>query len=188
VSGDKTCDNASVGVLIESYGRRGAPRWLFTWRNTFPFSVAPVSGHVFDEHGDYRDAAVAEVKEEVGLTVEELYPTMVGGWQPNRCCREPGPAGTGHAWQVFTATVSGELKPSDREVRQARWLLRDEVQLLANRTMLHAQGRVRAADFTECPGIEPVWVGFLAELDVIRMPVAGVELVRQLMAEGRTLT
>lgn len=176
------CDNASVGVIIERDGR-----WLFIWRNTFPFSVAPVSGHVFDEHPGYRDAAVAEVKEEAGLTVEALYPTGVGGWRPNRCRREPGPAGTGHQWEVYTAVVSGELNPSPREVRLARWLSYPQVQLLANRTMLHAQGRISDRGWEESPGIEPVWTGFLAALGMIRLPDGDLRLIEASMAEGRPL-
>lgn len=175
----KKCDNASVGVLAERNGR-----WLFIWRNTFPFSVAPVSGHVFDEHGSYRDAAVAEMREEAGLTVEGLFPTGAGGWRPNRCRREPGPAGTGHLWEVYRATVSGDLAPSPREVRLARWLSAPQMQLLANRTMLRAQGRVSDGSWDESPGIEPVWTGFLATLGMIRMSPGDLSLVEAEMTES----
>jgi ADP-ribose pyrophosphatase YjhB (NUDIX family) len=178
----KRCDNASVGVLAERKGR-----WLFVWRNTFPFSVAPVSGHVFDEHRCYDEAARAEMREEAGLEVESLYLTPAGGWRPNRCRREPGPAGTGHLWEVYTATVSGELAPSQREVKQARWLGHAQVQLLANRTMLYAQNRVPEDEWRDSPGIEPVWVGFLADLDLVRMPVENLDLVARHAAEGRPL-
>jgi 8-oxo-dGTP pyrophosphatase MutT (NUDIX family) len=178
----KRCDNASVGVLAERKGR-----WLFIWRNTFPFNVAPVAGHVFDEHAGYVEAARAELREEAGLDVAEVHWTPVGGWRPNRCRREPGPAGTGHLWEVYTATVSGDVTPSPREVRAARWLSQAQVQLLANRTMLYAQGRLTEEDWQEVPGIEPVWVGFLADLDLVRMPVESLELVARLMAEGRPL-
>jgi ADP-ribose pyrophosphatase YjhB (NUDIX family) len=186
----KTCDNASVGVLAEYTGGNGRPRWLFIWRNTFPFSVAPVSGHVFDEHEHYTDAARAELKEEVGLEVTEVYWTPVGGWRPNRCRREPGLLGTGHQWEVYIAYLGvspPDLKLSQREVRLARWLSAPQVQLLANRTLLYVQGRVDESDWREAPGIEPVWVGFLAELDVIRMPAGSLELIAEHMAEGRPM-
>lgn len=183
MNGDaKRCDNASVGVLAERNGR-----WLFIWRSTFPFSVAPVSGHVFDDHAGYRDAAVAEMKEEAGLTVEGLFPTGVRGWRPNRCRRKPGPAGTGHLWEVYRATVSGDLAPSPREVRAARWLSAPQMQLLANRTMLRAQGRVSDGSWDESPGIEPVWTAFLASLGMIRMSPEDLSLVEASMAEGRSL-
>lgn len=186
----KRCDNASVGVIAEHTDGNGQPRWLFIWRNTFPFSVAPVSGHVFDEHSHYADAARAELKEEVGLDVTEVHRTPVGGWRPNRCRREPGPVGTGHQWEVYVAylgTRVPELVPSEREVKTARWLNRAEVQFLANQTMLYARGRISEESYRGSPGIEPVWVGFLAELDVIRMAAADLELIAELMAEGRTM-
>lgn len=177
MSSGKKCDNASVGVLIERQGR-----WLLLWRANPPVGIAPVAGHVFDEHKNYRDAAVAEVEEELGLTVEELRPAGVGGWRPNKCRREPGPKGTGHEWEVFTATVSGELRPSPAEASMARWLSHSQVQLLANRTLLHALGRVGDADFGEYPGIEPVWVEFLASLGVIRMSAFDLEMIARLAA------
>lgn len=180
----KQCDNASAGVLIERSPSPGHPRWLMTWRANFPHGVAPVAGHVFDEHKSYEDAAAAEVKEETGLDVTWLHPTGVGGWQPNRCRRKPGKLGTGHQWMVYTASVEGELSPSAREVKKARWLSRPEVQLLANRTVMYARGRICEAEFEDCPGIEPVWVGFLAQLDVIRVPAADMALTSGLAAEG----
>jgi ADP-ribose pyrophosphatase YjhB (NUDIX family) len=184
----RKCDNASVGVLAERTDGNGRPRWLFIWRNTFPFDVAPVAGHVFDEHEHYVDAARSELKEEAGLEVTEVHWTPAGGWRPNRCKRDPGAEGTGHHWEVYIAylgTSVPELKPSEREVRQARWLSRAQVQLLANRTLLYAEGRVGDSDWRESPGIEPVWVGFLADLDVIRMPAGKLELIAALVTEGR---
>ena len=183
----KQCDNASVGVLAERTDGNGQPRWLFIWRNTFPFSVAPVSGHVFDEHLSYTDAARAELKEEAGLDVTEVHWTPVGGWRPNRCRREPGPKGTGHQWEIYVAYLGlqvPELKLSEREVKLARWLSAPQVQLLANQTVLYAHGRVSDSEFQDFPGIEPVWVGFLAELDVVRLPVADLLAVEQLAADG----
>ncbi|MDP4501100.1 hypothetical protein [Nonomuraea turcica] len=42
----KVCDNASVGVLITNHTKQ----WLMIERATFPFGVASVAGHVFDDH------------------------------------------------------------------------------------------------------------------------------------------
>lgn len=179
-TGAKDCDSASVGVLAEQKGR-----WLFIWRGTFPYSVSPVSGHVFDEYESYEEAARARVREEAGLEVTALHLTPAGGWRPDRCSRTPGPLATGHAWEVYTATVSGTLDPSQREARTARWLSQPEVQLLANRTLLHAQGRIDTEDYRDSPGIEPVWVGFLADLDLVRMSLEDLGLVSRHMAEGR---
>lgn len=180
-----TCDNASVGVLAERT-EHGRTRWLFIWRNQWPLYVAPVAGHVYDEHSCYGDAARAEMREEAGLTVEALHVTGVGGWRPNRCRRNPGPNGAGHMWEVYTAKVSGELAPSGREVRRARWLSQPQVQLLANRTVLLATGRLDAEDYRENPGIEPVWMQFLAQMDlVLGTSVAELEAVERLLAQER---
>lgn len=172
----RQCDNASAGVLIERDGR-----WLFLWRASFPPGVAPVAGHVFDEHRSYEDAARAEVKEEAGLSVESLSDTGTGRWRANRCRRVPGAMGQGHLWKVYTATVSGELAPSQREVKRARWLSRPQVQLLANRTMLRATGAISEEDFREYPGIEPVWVSFLVSLDLISMATSDLMMIDLLM-------
>lgn len=186
----KTCDSASVGVLAERTGPQGRARWLFIWRSTFPNGVAPVSGHVSGEHEHYADAARAALKEEAGLEVAEVHWTPVGGWRPDRCRHRPGAAGTGHQWEVYVAYLDGpepELKVPEREVRMARWLSAPQVQLLANRTLLYAQGRVAEGDWCNFPGIEPVWTGFLAELDVIRMRERDLELIAHHMAERRPL-
>jgi ADP-ribose pyrophosphatase YjhB (NUDIX family) len=175
----KRCDNASVGVLVERAGP-GAPRWLFIWRARPPAGVAPVAGHVFDEHRTYEDAARAEVSEETGLAVTALHDTGIGCWRDNRCRREPGPRGTGHRWEVYTARARGSLAPAPGEASAAQWLSRPQVQFLANRTMLLARGRTDPAGFREAPGIEPVWVSFLASLDVITMPVSDLELIEEL--------
>jgi 8-oxo-dGTP pyrophosphatase MutT (NUDIX family) len=166
------CDNASVGVLIA----REDGRYLMFDRATFPAGVAPCAGHVFDAHAGYADAARAEVREELGLTVERLEPTTVGGWRPNRCRRQPGPRGPGHDWRIYTAAVSGTLTPS-RETRNARWLDRGDMQRLADRTASYAHGELSGAEFRAAPGIEPVWVGFLDDLGLIRMSAADLTAI-----------
>jgi ADP-ribose pyrophosphatase YjhB (NUDIX family) len=175
----KQCDNASVGVMI-----RQDWRWLFFERATLPVGIAPCAGHVFDEHESYQEAACAEVAEELGLTVKTLYSTGVGGWRPNRCRREPGPQGTGHMWLVYTAVVSGELRPSARETRNVRWLEEQDMQSLAGRTAAYARGEVSESLFTAAPGIEPVWVGFLVELGLISMRASTLAAIEQVAATG----
>lgn len=147
----KVCDNTSVGVIITNTDGD----FLIFDRNTFPPGVAPVAGHV-DTHGTVRDAAEAEVREEVGLTVVSLS-EITTGWRNNRCRRLPGPRGVGHQWTVFHAVVTGDLNPSTRETRNARWVPAGELQDLADRTSAHAFGFVTDADFAASPGLEPVW-------------------------------
>jgi ADP-ribose pyrophosphatase YjhB (NUDIX family) len=173
----KQCDNASVGVMIQQDGR-----WLFFERATFPVGIAPCAGHVFDEHESYQDAAVAEVAEELGLAVKELQLTGVGGWRPNCCRREPGPQGTGHLWNVYTASVSGKLRPSPREARNVRWLEAEDMQHLAGRTAAYARSEMSSTMFAALPGIEPVWVSFLVALGMVSMRYSDLALIEQVAA------
>ncbi|MEV4258736.1 NUDIX hydrolase [Spirillospora sp. NPDC049652] len=176
----KRCDNASVGVVITD----PAGRFLMFDRVTFPAGVAPVAGHVFDEHEGYADAARAEVAEELGLTVTGLEATRVGGWRSNRCRRVPGSRGTGHQWQIFTATVTGALAPSVRETRNARWVTANEMQELAHRTTEYAVGLLTTGEFTARPGLEPVWCRWMADLGVIRLSRGALLVLEDLAAAG----
>ncbi|MFF9310107.1 NUDIX hydrolase [Streptomyces sp. NPDC014748] len=157
----KVCDNTSVGVVITT----DAGDFLMFDRATFPPGVAPAAGHI-DDHGTAEDAARAEVEEELGLTVTALT-HVTGWWRNNRCRRLPGPRGTGHEWTVYQASVTGTLSPSTRETRNVRWLGRQELQDLADRTVAYAAGRLTDPEFTAMPGIEPVWVQWFANLGVL---------------------
>ncbi|WP_067828351.1 NUDIX domain-containing protein [Actinomadura kijaniata] len=167
----KTCDNASVGVLIED----GQGRLLLLTRATPPVGIAPCAGHVFDEHtvtgpdgrvnvvASYRAAAAAEVAEELGLTVVGHLELVTFGWRTAACRRIPGPGGPGHHWHVYRAQVTGELAPSTRETRGAEFYDRDALQALAARTIAYAWDQVSIQEFEADPGLEPVWVRWLVE-------------------------
>lgn len=158
-----TCDSTSVGVIVAD----GHGNYLLFDRATFPPGAAPPAGHV-DDHGSYQAAAHAEVAEETGLTVVSLQ-YVTGGWRDNRCRRDPGPwpATIGHQWSVYLATVTGDLQPSPRETRHARWLNRRDIQALSARTVEYAYGNVSAEDWLRSPGIEPVWVRWLSDAGLI---------------------
>jgi hypothetical protein len=181
------CDNASVGVVIRD---PGSDRWLMFERGRFPAGVAPVAGHVWDEHAAadavpedaYRAAARAEVAEELGLTVVDLIDAGVGGWRPNRCRRPGGRRGVGHHWRIYQATVTGDLAPSPDEARHPQWLSRGQLQQLADLTIAYAAGLVSDEDWTARPGIEPVWVDWLAQLGLIQAGLSDLVLVDQLAA------
>jgi 8-oxo-dGTP pyrophosphatase MutT (NUDIX family) len=154
------CDNRSVGVIAED----GYGNFLLFERAT-PAGIAPAAGHV-DNHGGWEETARAEVAEELGLTVVSLE-HVTGGWRPNACHREPGPRGPGHDWRVYRATVAGDLHPCPREARNVRWLNHRDVRELADRTAGYAAGRLTTADFAARPGIEPVWIQWLADAGII---------------------
>lgn len=163
------CDNTSVGVIIEDE----AGRLLMFDRARFPIGTAPAAGHV-DGHGGYEAAARTEVEEELGLTVVELtpavhwsHPDRRGMWRRNACRWHPGPRGVGHEWKVYHAVVTGELQPSAWETKNTRWIDRYDLPALADRTHAYAKGLISAAEFAASPGIEPVWVRFLVEAELL---------------------
>ncbi|MET8014765.1 NUDIX hydrolase [Streptomyces sp. NPDC005271] len=158
----KLCDHASIGVLIS------CPDGLLVFeRATLPTGIAPVAGHL-DQHGSPEQAACDEVAEEVGLAVTHLHP-LLEQWRPNRCRRTPtGPVG--HRWWIFQAQVSGTVRPSLREVRAPRWMHPDQLQHYALRTAAYAEGSLDKAEFEQDPGLEPVWVRFLHDLQLITLP------------------
>ncbi|WP_219826030.1 NUDIX domain-containing protein [Nonomuraea typhae] len=163
---EPVCDRTSVGVLITD----PQGRYLMFERASAPIGVAPAAGHAA-EHGTFEEAAHAEVAEELGLTVTSLTP-LIHGWRDNVCGRHPAPEADGrrgHHWEIFQAKVTGTPAPSPRETRQARWLSVEELQQFARRTAEHALGLIDAATFAAAPGIEPVWVGWLAEAGLIAL-------------------
>lgn len=177
------CDNAVVAVII----RDELGRLLVIERATFPAGVAVAAGHV-DDHGTPQDAAIAEVSEELGLTIDpDSLWLLTGGWRPNRCGRIPGPRGIGHTWSVFEASATtGDLEPSQRETRGARWLYSGQVQELASRTALYAHGRITDEEFQADPGIEPVQVQWLVDAGVIDIGPEDLALIDELAHRGGT--
>jgi 8-oxo-dGTP pyrophosphatase MutT (NUDIX family) len=169
----KPCDHAAVGVLISS------PAGLLVFERVRPpAGIAPVAGHV-DQHGGPEQAARAEVGEEVGLTVTSLLP-LTTAWRPNRC-RRPATDRVGHYWSVYRAEVSGQIRPSAQEVRVPRWLHQDQLQQHALRTAAYAEGRLSEAQFAAEPGLEPMWVRFLHELELVRLPDDALSLIDKVL-------
>lgn len=169
----KHCDHAAVGVLISS------PAGLLVFeRARPPAGIAPVAGHV-DRHGGPEQAARAEVAEEVGLTVTSLY-LLTTAWRPNRC-RRPTSDRVGHYWSIYRARVSGQIRPSAQEVRAPRWLDSDELQQHALRTAAYAEGQLSEEQFRAKPGLEPVWIRFLHELQLMTLPDDTLNLIDKVL-------
>src|SRR5690625_1427118 len=139
----KQCCKTSVGVLILSEDR---PDLRKPERRSAPACIAPAPRHAPEEHASYASAAREEVSEEVGLLVPGLTRLPGGGYHPGRCRRENS---TGHVWELFEATVAGNLAPSEREVRTVEWWDLSEIQPLADRTADYAAGRISTAEFTD---------------------------------------
>lgn len=167
------CDHTSVGVLISS------PAGLLVFeRATPPAGIAPVAGHI-DTHCSPEQAAIAEVTEEVGLTVTRLH-MLHHGWRANRCRRATNGA-AGHQWTLFEAQTSGQLQPSPREVRAPRFLHPGQLQRHALRTAAVATGRITAEEFAARPGLEPVWARFLHDLQLIALPAAVLDRIEEVI-------
>lgn len=156
------CDGLSVGVLIFD----DQHRLLMITRAHAPAGIAPVAGHVRDEHPDFThvDAAVVETSEEVGLTVrpEDLQRVYIQ-WHPNRCGADIPATPVGHDWQVYYAKQwTGEVARSEEETSGVAWYTLDEVQALADRTIAYAHGRIPEEEWQASPGLEPMWVDILS--------------------------
>lgn len=119
----KNCDNKSVGVII----RRGDDFALIK-RINFPVAFAFIAGHCDGE--TFEKQAVAEAKEEGGITVTKLEKKLHETFK-NPCKRDGGKC---HEWTVFEATEwSGELKASS-DAKEASWVSPLELARLARRS------------------------------------------------------
>lgn len=151
-----TCCESSVGALV--YDPAG--RLLMITRAWHPIGIAPVAGHVWDEHDDPMAALAGELREEAGLTLTGAQ-LLHEGWLPNRCQSRPGPR-RGHHWWIYDAQATGLLAPSLTETKGASWYAPEEVQTLANRTASWLHGAVTDEQWNASPGLEPVWLEHLA--------------------------
>jgi ADP-ribose pyrophosphatase YjhB (NUDIX family) len=148
------CDHTSVGILVRQKGKL-----LLIERKKPPHGFAPPAGHV-DERASFEAAAVAELYEEVGLTVIAL--TLIESGRKNNPCRRPN--GTWHFWRIYQAEVTGEVKESHEEVKKILWCSRLELNNLADRTRMYKLGKVLEDDWEARPGLEPVWLEWLEKI------------------------
>ena len=85
------CNHTSVGMLVEQEGKI-----LLIERKIFPVKFALPAGHI-DEGETYEQAAVRELKEEVGLDTLNLM-LIAEGRKENPCSQK---GGTWHYWKVY---------------------------------------------------------------------------------------
>jgi ADP-ribose pyrophosphatase YjhB (NUDIX family) len=157
------CNNTSVGVIV---ARDDPLRLLLIERRQFPYGFAPPAGHV-DPGEDYPDAAVRELREEVGLVATDLW--MVLRTRRDNRCRRPG--GCHHEWQVYGATALGIPMRGDRgEVLSLLWADKGTLHALAAVTRHYLAGGISEDDWRRSPGLEPVWLDMLGELWWTRSP------------------
>lgn len=145
------CCGTSVGVVI----RDKRNRFLVMKRGWFPAGYAFVGGH-----DDHPDSVVAEVREEVGLTVTSYEVVARDFWLPNLCASPPSEV-PGHHWVVADAQVEGEVNPDPVETDGAEWMSTDQMERLIERTLDWARDRLSDEEFEAQPGFEPVWIELL---------------------------
>jgi ADP-ribose pyrophosphatase YjhB (NUDIX family) len=159
----KRCCGTSVGILIENE----AGGLLMVTRGWWPRGTAPVAGHVRDSHTSVAAALVAEVQEEVGLTVTGSS-LIWQGRLPNLCASLPALPEAGHDWAVAVATAEGEIRPAPGETKGARFYDPEEVHALAEVTLSHYRAGGAAAAQPDA-SLEAVWLRLLHETERLEL-------------------
>ncbi len=137
-------------------------RLLLIERARFPFGFAIPAGHV-DHDKSYEEAAVRELKEEVGLEVKSL--TLAAEGKKTNPCRREG--GTWHYWKIYRVEFEGELERSADETKQANWYDVSRIQQLAKKTLSYNAKEISDEEWAKDPGLEPVMYEWFKELKII---------------------
>src|SRR5438128_378208 len=107
----RDCDHTSVGMIVWQNGKI-----LLIERKKAPFGFAPPAGHV-DDRESYEAAALAELREEVGLIGKDID-LLTEGRRGNPCRRKDG---TWHYWKIYRVSTQGKIRPSKSEVKSYVW-------------------------------------------------------------------
>lgn len=174
----KTCDNKSVGILIEKDGK-----YAMIFRKNYPRAWAMIAGHV-DDHGTERDAIRVEVAQEGELNLERS--AIVFRQDIDNPCKRDG--GTHHEWTVFEAYDWSGIFHASTDAKKAEWKTIAELKTLAYRTEYFIkkfnipytevglltraicgthQGPNEDQEWTKNPGLEAVWYYILKNLSKI---------------------
>ncbi|MGB9847631.1 MAG: NUDIX hydrolase [Minisyncoccia bacterium] len=136
------CSKKSIGVILEKRGK-----FLLIDRKKFPFYWAGVAGHI--EKGESpKEAAVKEVKEEVGLNVIKLKPLIINRRFYKNPCRR---GSKWHFWWVYKADYRGEIRNRREEVKRSRWFSKKELEAMIKKRK-----------------VEPVWIKIFKIAKVLR--------------------
>jgi len=146
MSATDPCCYSVVGVMVWHHNTL-----LMFERNTLPPGIACPAGHI-DDHGTHRKAALVEVQEEVGITLDtEQLHFRAAGYLPYKCRRQNPEEEGGHTWFVYEAQVEdAQFSASERETKNAHWYTRNEVRAYA-----------------ESGKLEPAWLHWLTELGIV---------------------
>lgn len=135
---------------------------LVIQRRKPPFGFAPPAGHV-DEDSSFEEAAVRELREEVGLIAEAVR--LIREGRKNNACRRKD--GTWHYWKIFEVQAAGDVERGLDETIGFNWLKIDDIRNLARRTEQYLAGQISETEWQLLPGLEPVWYEWFQELEII---------------------
>jgi len=119
---EKVCDHTSVAMFVWKDGKL-----LLIERAKPPYGLAVPAGHVDGDHS-FEDAAIRELREEVGL--EALKLELIGEGRKENPCRRVG--GTWHYWKLYKIETKGELKRSLVETKRTLWAGPSDIRTLEN--------------------------------------------------------
>jgi ADP-ribose pyrophosphatase YjhB (NUDIX family) len=152
------CNHTSVGMIVFNEQHH----LLLIERRKFPYGYACPAGHV-DNGETYQQAALRELREEVGLEVVHLD-CVLDELVENTCRR---PYGDWHRWKVYEVQAMGRIGPNLSEAKQAGWFDPSQLAAFARKTERYRAGAISEALWQEQPGLEPVWYDFLSTLDML---------------------
>ncbi len=146
------CNHTSAGMIL-----RDGEKILLIERRQFPFGFAAPAGHV-DEGESFEDAAIRELREEVGLEATNLELVFEGDIS-NQCKRKNG---DWHHWKVFDVSYRGEVKRSLGETKSYIWADQEKIKSLVERSKMFLSDEISQPEWEFNPGLEPVWIDFLS--------------------------
>ena len=153
----KICDNKSVGMFVWR-----DDKLLLIERGRFPFGFAVPAGHV-DEDKTFEEAAIRELREEVGLNTEKIE-LLVEGKKDNICRRN---GGSWHYWKLYKISTTDDINRSKEETKNAIWCNKDKIKELAEKTKKYLEKEINEEDWIKNPGLEPVMFEWFKELKII---------------------